>query len=183
MDIISFHIYNNPVLQVRKLRHRNIKGRAPDRPAGISSRWCDSTAPRPACSTRLRKRTSKVNLGHIRQSLIHRLPLEVIVIVMTSSLNSYLETQENTHTCHQLLRYKSHKMKQLDTGDKGKNGRHLIWLPRVNSPQIWALSSHFPPKKWGPSYTYIKKPAHAQASSQIGFTRLWSHWSACDFEG
>lgn len=108
------------------------------------------------------ERTSKVNLGHIRPSFVHHLPPEVIVIVMTSSLNSPLETQEATHTCHQLLRYKSHKMKQPDPENKGVKSRHLIWLPRVNSPQIWAKKKTMP-----------KLYSHQETSSCTGLISDW----------
>lgn len=47
------------------------------------------------------------------------LPLEGMLTVVPSSLNSYAET-ERGDTCHQLSRHKGQGMKQLDARDKGK---------------------------------------------------------------
>lgn len=151
-------------------------------PPAFHPGWCDFTEhlshyARPVSGL---KRTSKVNLWHIWHSHIHHLPLEVTGMVVTTSRNSHLETQEKRHTCHQLSRHKSHRTKQLDPEDKGENGRHPIWRPRAYSPQLWELPA---PTKRCPSYIHIKKPVRPQASSQVRFTRLWNDQRAYDFKG
>lgn len=64
-------------------------------PPAFHLRWCGSIEHLSDYAVPVSglKRTSKVNLGHIQQSHIHHLLLEVIVTVVTPSLNSHLETK------------------------------------------------------------------------------------------
>lgn len=61
-----------------------------------------------------------MTVGHTWQPHNHHLPQEVIETVTTSSPNSHLETQEKSHSYHQLSRHKSHGRKELGTGDREK---------------------------------------------------------------
>ena len=122
------------------------------------------------------ERTSAVNMDHTWWPHIHHPPLKGLLTVTSSSPGSYLET-EKEDACHQLSRHEGQERRQLGAGGKGKRG-HLVWLPRVSSPQIWECLRPPPPPPKNPSYIYIRKPAHPQASSQSQFISLWSYWRA-----
>lgn len=142
-------------------------------PAAFHPWWCDSIdkAPQSLGSTFSGlEKTSKGNLGFIRQSHIHLLPLQVGATVLTSSLNSHLETQQKSHTCHQVSRHKSHRMKQPDTGDREKKQMPNLAAKRIFSTN---LRTHSPPQRC-PSHIYTKNQLIQEPGTE--FTCLGSYW-------
>lgn len=142
-------------------------------PAAFHPGWCDSIdkAPQSLGSTFSGlEKTSKGNLGFIRQSHIHLLPLQVGATVLTSSLNPHLETQQKSHTCHQVSRHKRHRMKPLDTGEREEKQIPNLAAKRTFSTN---LRTHSPPQRC-PSHIYTKNQLIQEPGT--GFTCLGSYW-------
>lgn len=88
----------------------------------------------------------------------------------TSSLNSHLETQEKSHTYHPLSRHRSHRRKQLDTGDREKRQ-----TPNLTANSVFSTNVRIHPPTPERPKLYL-----CQELAPMGFACLWSYWRAYD---
>lgn len=108
IHVIAFHLYNNPIVQLRKLRHRKVRCLAQDGPTSIASQMVSFyRAPHPPSWTCLRfDKDPKSELG-AHKVISYSPPSSGNYIHSCDILSKFtLGDWEKRHICHQLPRHK-----------------------------------------------------------------------------